>query len=186
MSNIKFDPNNCRIHTERNERIIEKSLQDCGAGRSILIDNDDMMIAGEGVYKRAQKLGIPVRVIESDGKELIAVKRKDLRQGDKKRKDLAFADNHASDTSMFDMDIVLEEFSAEELELWEFEVDDVELGLLNDLTENEFMNNVKSSSETFDFTLTLPKKNKEQVDLYVKENTKAPLVELLLKYIENA
>ncbi len=125
---IKFDPNNARIHTEQNERIINKSLSDCGAGRSILMDKDNVMIAGEGVYKQSQKLGIPVRIVESDGTELIVVKRTDLTTDDQKRKLLALADNYASDTSMFDMDVVLENYSMEELDLWEFSIDNIEIG----------------------------------------------------------
>lgn len=32
MGEIKFDPNNYRVHNDKNERLIRKSLTDCGAG----------------------------------------------------------------------------------------------------------------------------------------------------------
>lgn len=127
MSQIKFDPNNYRIHNDRNKRVIRKSLEECGAGRSILVDKDNYLIAGNGVYKEAQELGIPVRVIETDGKELVVVKRNDLSSDDEKRKLLALADNHASDTSMFDVDLIVQDFSEEDLDLWEFSLDDLEV-----------------------------------------------------------
>jgi hypothetical protein len=124
MSEIKFDPNNYRVHNDKNKRIIRKSLEDCGAGRSVLVDKDNILIAGNGVYEQSKELGIPVRVIETDGKELVVVKRTDLSSEDKKRKLLALADNHSSDTSIFDMDLVLEDFSDDILEDFEFDIDD--------------------------------------------------------------
>ena len=49
-------------------------------------DRDNVLIAGNGVYEEAQKLGLKVRVVESDGTELIVIKRKDLSTEDEKRK----------------------------------------------------------------------------------------------------
>ncbi len=121
MSDIKFDSKNYRIHTDKNKRIIRKSLEDCGAGRSVLVDKDNFLIAGNGVYEQAQELGIPVRVIETDGKELVVVKRTDLSSDDEKRKLLALADNQASDTSMFDMELVVEDFDFDVLQEFGFD-----------------------------------------------------------------
>ena len=72
---IKFDPRNYRKHSEQNRKVIKKSLQELGAGRSVVIDADDTLVAGNGVYEQAQKLKMPVRVVETDGSELVVVKR---------------------------------------------------------------------------------------------------------------
>ena len=99
MSEEKFitlDPNNYRVHNDKNKRLIKKSLVECGAGRSIVLDNEDVIVAGNGVYEEARELGLKVRVIESDGSELIAIKRTDLSTTDERRKLLALADNHTS------------------------------------------------------------------------------------------
>ncbi|MDR1594636.1 MAG: hypothetical protein LBS43_09185 [Prevotellaceae bacterium] len=124
---IKLDEKNYRIHDEKNLRLIGKSLTDCGAGRSILIDSEGCIIAGNGVYRKAQDMGLPVRVIESDGTELIAIKRTDLATEDNRRKALALADNYTSDTSVFDIDLVIENFSTEELDAWEFSISNINL-----------------------------------------------------------
>lgn len=124
---LKYDPRNYRIHTDKNRRLIRKSLEDCGAGRSILFDKDNCIIAGNGVYEQAQALGLPVRIIESDGTELIAIKRTDLSTEDSRRKALALADNYTSDTSVFDFDAIVEDFGADELDAWEFEVGDLSI-----------------------------------------------------------
>lgn len=94
---IKFDAHNFRYHNAENKRMIHDSLSELGAGRSIVMDNQNELIAGNGVYEQAKKLGMPVRIIETDGTELIAVKRTDLATDDTKRKKLAAADNAISD-----------------------------------------------------------------------------------------
>ena len=121
METITFDKRNYRKHSDENKRVIKKSLEELGAGRSVLIDKNNTLIAGNGVFEQAQALGIPVRVIETDGTELVAVKRTDIAEGDEKRKRLALADNVASDLSDFDDDLLHEDFSIEELSDWGLE-----------------------------------------------------------------
>jgi hypothetical protein len=118
---IKQDVNNYRKHSDKNKRIIKKSLDELGAGRSILIDNENSIIAGNGV---AEQWGDkPVRIIETDGSELIAIKRTDLQTTDEKRKTLALIDNHASDTSDFDNELINSDFDSDTLNEWEFEAE---------------------------------------------------------------
>lgn len=68
MSKIKFDKRNYRKHNERNKELINKSLKELGAGRSILLDRDDSLIAGNGVYEQAEKLGIIEILNRKEGK----------------------------------------------------------------------------------------------------------------------
>lgn len=141
MSELKFDPKNYRIHGDKNKRLIQKSLVDCGAGRSILIDKEDCIIAGNGVYEQAQELGLKVRIIESDGTELIAIKRTDLKTEDARRKALALADNYTNDTSVFDMEAVMDDFTPDELDLWEFSIDVSSLDIGIESENKETSNN---------------------------------------------
>jgi len=124
---IKFDQRNYRKHNDKNKELINKSLSECGAGRSILIDNEDEIIAGNGVYEQARALNIPVRVIETDGSELIAVKRTDLNTQDEKRKRLAVMDNSSSDSSENDVVLLQEDFSATELLDMGVEIPDIKV-----------------------------------------------------------
>lgn len=127
MAEIKFDKRNYRKHSDKNKELIKKSLKECGAGRSIVIDNEDNIIAGNGIYEQAQKLGIKTKVIETDGSELVVVKRTDLATDDDKRKQLAVMDNSTSDSSEFDLELLQADFDTEELEDWGLNVDfDVE------------------------------------------------------------
>lgn len=122
-TNIKFDARNYRRHNDRNKELINKSLKECGAGRSIVIDNENNIIAGNGIYSQAQLLGIPTKVIETDGSELVVVKRTDLKTDDEKRKQLAVMDNSTSDSSDFDLTLLQEDFSSEELHDWGLDID---------------------------------------------------------------
>ena len=83
---ISFDKKNYRKHGAKNKALIRKSLEECGAGRSVLTDADGCLIAGNGVYEQAQKLGLPIQIVESDGSSLVVVKRTDLHQEDDRRK----------------------------------------------------------------------------------------------------
>lgn len=115
MMEIHFDKRNYRKHNDKNKNLIKKSLKELGAGRSILIDKDNEIIGGNGVYEQAQKLGLKTKVIETDGSELVVVKRTDLGRDDPKRNRLAIMDNSTSDTSENDVDLLLADFSIDEL-----------------------------------------------------------------------
>ena len=115
---IKLDKRNYRKHSDKNKELINKSLKELGAGRSIVIDSENEIIAGNGVYEQAKKLGLKEKIIETDGTELIVVKRNDLKTSDEKRKKLAVADNSTSDLSDFDMELLGEDFALPELEEW--------------------------------------------------------------------
>ena len=120
---IKFDKKNYRKHNDRNKNLISKSLKECGAGRSIVIDNEGEIIAGNGIYEQAKKLKIPTKIIETDGSELVVVKRTDLNTDDEKRKQLAIMDNSTSDSSEFDLDSLQADFDVEQLQDWGLDVE---------------------------------------------------------------
>lgn len=135
MAKIKLDSKNYRVHTDKNKMIIDKSLKELGAGRSILIDSENEIIAGNGVFEQAEKQNIKIKIVETDGTELIAVKRTDLKTNDKKRKKLALIDNHSTDTSTFDFEAINVDFDDVELEEW-----GIEESLIN-------LDNIKSNED---------------------------------------
>ena len=135
MAKIKLDSKNYRVHSDKNKMIIDKSLKELGAGRSILIDSENEIIAGNGVFEQAEKQNIKIKIVETDGTELIAVKRTDLKTNDKKRKKLALIDNHSTDTSNFDFEVINGDFEEVELEEW-----GIEESLIN-------LDNIKSNED---------------------------------------
>lgn len=119
---ITFDKRNYRKHSEQNKKRIRKSLTECGAGRSVLVDKDGCLIAGNGVYEQAHSLKIPTRVIETDGTELVVVKRTDLATDDQKRKLLALADNATSDHVEWDLDVMVQDFDEAFFKDWDLRI----------------------------------------------------------------
>ena len=94
------DPDNARLHTPRNIGMIEDSMQTDGAGRSILVDQDGVTIAGAGAWEAATQAGIKrAAVIETDGDTLVVVKRTVTAE---QRLRLALADNRATELSTWD------------------------------------------------------------------------------------
>lgn len=124
---IKYDHRNFRKHSDENKAMIRKSLEELGAGRSVVVDADDELIAGNGVYEQAEALGLGVRVVETDGSELVVVKRTDLHTEDEKRKRLAFADNVTSDHVEWDFDALQMDIDASTLASFGVEVPDIEV-----------------------------------------------------------
>mgnify|MGYP001804978520 CR=1 FL=1 len=82
---IKLDSKNYRKHTKANKDLIKKSLQDLGAGRSIVVDDENCVIAGNGVFEQAQKLKLPIKMVESSGEKLVVIIRTDLQTNDENR-----------------------------------------------------------------------------------------------------
>src|SRR5712671_4394613 len=94
------DPQNARLHTPRNIGVIEDSMHTDGAGRSILVDQDGVTIAGAGAWEAATQAGIArAAVIETDGDTLVVVKRTVTPE---QRIRMALADNRATDLSTWD------------------------------------------------------------------------------------
>lgn len=94
VEDLKFDDKNFNLHSEFGLGAIEKSLRKNGAGRSILVDMDNNIIAGNGVTEAAINAGITkTKVVEVTGDELVVVKRTDLKLDSKQGREMALADN---------------------------------------------------------------------------------------------
>jgi site-specific DNA-methyltransferase (adenine-specific) len=98
---LKPDPANANKGTDKGRALVEASLTECGAGRSILADRDGTVIAGNKTLEAARTLGLPIRVIETAGDELVVVQRTDLSltDGEKARR-LAYLDNRAGELGL--------------------------------------------------------------------------------------
>lgn len=151
---IKADKRNYRKHNDKNKALIKKSLEECGAGRSIVIDNEDEIIAGNGIYEQAKKLGIKTKIIETDGTELVVVKRTDLATNDEKRKQLAIMDNSTSDSSEFDITMLKNDFDLNQLNDFGLDVEFEEL-------DPEPVYNPKEEQELEKIIENLPQELKE-------------------------
>lgn len=132
ISDLVFDDKNFNKHTEYGMSLLEKSLRQNGAGRSILVDKDDNIIAGNGIVEAAINAGISkTRIVEVTGDELVVVKRTDLELDSKKGREMALADNATAAADLAWDEEKLEE-AAEKWDLvpedWGLELPETELG----------------------------------------------------------
>jgi DNA modification methylase len=105
IADLKFDPENARVRTAKGEAMIQESLRQVGAARSIVIDEDGIILAGNGTVEAAGQIGIDnVVIVEASGDEIIAVRRKGLT--DEQKKKLAYYDNRTGDEAEWDMEQV--------------------------------------------------------------------------------
>lgn len=121
IKDLKFDSRNYRRHNDKNKELIKKSIDEVGYGRSIVIDADNEVICGNGVLSQTTDK-TPIKIVETDGNELIVVKRIDLKTDDLKRKQLAVMDNSTSDSSDFDLALLQEDFDVDQLNDWGIEI----------------------------------------------------------------
>jgi DNA modification methylase len=123
IKDLKSDHKNARRRTDRSASLIAESLKRYGAARSIVIDEEGRILAGNGTVEGAKKAGINnVRIIEAEGDELIAVRRTGLSEDEKVG--LALADNRSSDLSEWDNEMLRQLSEEHDLTPW-FEDDEL-------------------------------------------------------------
>ena len=117
VKDLKSDHKNARRRTDRSASLIAESLKRFGAARSIVIDEDGRILAGNGTVEGAKKAGIDkLRIIEAEGDELIAVRRAGLTEDEKVG--LALADNRSSDLSEWDNEMLRQLSEEHDLTPW--------------------------------------------------------------------
>ena len=100
IEELRQDTLNFNKGTYEGEVLIKKSLERFKAGRSVLIDKNNNIIAGNKTVSAAATMGMKVRVIETTGEELVAVKRTDIDLDSKEGRELALADNRTAQINL--------------------------------------------------------------------------------------
>ena len=94
IDSLRQDRHNFNRGTEEGQQLMERSFKDLGAGRSILLDREGNIIAGNKSQEAARKAGIKrVRIVETTGDELVAVKRTDIDIDSAEGRRMALLDN---------------------------------------------------------------------------------------------
>ena len=143
IKDLHPDPRNARRHTPRNIGMISDSLRAVGAGRSIVIDEHNEILAGNGLVEAAAEAGITkVQVVEADGETVIAVRRTGLTKTQKQQ--FALFDNRTAELAEWDID-VLKGLALDGLDLAPFEFD---AGMLAEISAPENFPSVDENIET--------------------------------------
>ena len=126
LSDLIPDDKNFNKGSEYGNGLIEKSFSKFGAGRSILIDKNNRIIAGNKSVENAMSIGLDdVQIVESDGKRIIAVKRMDIDLDTPQGREMALADNASAKANIvFDAELIEAELGEATAVEWGIEVAD--------------------------------------------------------------
>lgn len=101
IADLVPDNRNANKGTKRGRDLLETSLRELGAGRSVLADREGRLIAGNKTAEVAAELGLSIVEVEADGHTLVVVKRTDLDlEQDDRARQLAYADNRVGQVSL--------------------------------------------------------------------------------------
>jgi len=102
IAQLILDEKNANKGTKRGRQLLGKSLEKYGAARSVVVDRNNRVIAGNKTVEAARAAGMKsISVIETDGSFLVAVQRGDLDlKRDKKARELAVADNRVGEIDL--------------------------------------------------------------------------------------
>lgn len=105
LGDLTPDPENARRHTPRNVGDIVDALQTVGAARSIVIDENGVILAGNATVEAAGEAGMEgLVVVDATGDEIVAIRRTGLTPTQKRR--LALADNRAAEHASWDAEVL--------------------------------------------------------------------------------
>lgn len=134
------DDKNMNKHNEYGMSLLEKSITEYGLGRSILVDKNNKIIAGNGVTETAGNLGLDdIIIVPTDGKKLVVVKREDIDLDSKEGRSLALADNAVSNVNLEWDEENVKELSYE----WNINVKDWGVDVEKEFGSIEEENNIK-------------------------------------------
>lgn len=124
LSDLTPDDKNYNKGSEFGNSLIEKSLRKFGAGRSILLDKNNRIIAGNKTIENAGAVGLEdIIVVETTGNQIVAVKRTDIDLDSKIGRELALADNASAKASItWDEDIIKQDWQIEEVKDWGIDI----------------------------------------------------------------
>jgi DNA modification methylase len=103
ISELTPDPANRRSHNPRNVGMLVDALHKVGAARSIVIDENGVVLAGNATLDAAAEAGITgLQIVDADGSTVIAVRRSGLT--DAQKRDLALYDNRTAELASWNVE----------------------------------------------------------------------------------
>jgi len=122
ISDLVPDKNNYNKGTEFGSGLIAKSIQKNGLGRSLLLDKNGKVIAGNKTLEGTVAAGFndeDIIVVKTDGTKLVVVQRTDLDLDTRRGKEMALADNATSKANLsWDYDALALDFQTDDTEAW--------------------------------------------------------------------
>lgn len=101
VADLSSDPSNANAGTERGMDLLRESIEQCGVGRGILVDKHGVVIGGNKTLEVARQMGIPIKVVQTNGHDLVVVRRLDLDLvEDPKARQMSYYDNRVQELDL--------------------------------------------------------------------------------------
>lgn len=137
ITDLILDDRNANQGTAEGSELLGQSLERFGAGRSVLLDKNGRVIAGNKTTAKFGQLGLEnVVIVPTDGNTLVAVQRTDIDLDSPDGRAMAIADNRVSEVNLswdtealqsLSEDVDLGEwFTPEDMAGWDVDLDDLE------------------------------------------------------------
>lgn len=169
LKDLTPDQRNYNKGTEFGMSLINKSLRAHGAGRSVLLDKNNKLIAGNKTVENAADVGIDeVIVVETTGKQLVAVKRTDIDLDTEEGREMALADNATGAANLdWNQELLLADYSEKLLQAWGIDT-------------NRFFDAASAYTRKVEVPIYEPKRDKPQLEELVNMEEFHKLKELIV------
>jgi ParB-like chromosome segregation protein Spo0J len=157
IDDLELDPNNARKHSEKNINAICESLTQFGQRKPIVINADDVVIAGNGTVEAARKLGI----------KTLEVVRVPADWSEEKIKAYALADNRTAELASWDAEILLSQLNELNIADWDINALGFKEFELNPPKDSDADTDMKSIGERYEVVIECEDEN-EQTALLIR------------------
>lgn len=130
LADLEPDRHNANVGTRRGVDLLERSIERNGLGRSILVDREGRIIAGNKTTERVADLTsneVPIVVVRTTGQQLVVVQREDLdlaSETDPRARELAIADNRTAEVGLeWDANVLLKDVPGVDLHGYFFDAE---------------------------------------------------------------
>lgn len=175
LDSIKPYENNPR-HNDTAVEIVANSIKEFGFKNPIIVDKNNVIIAGHTRLKAAYVLGLytaPVIIAEDLTEEQAAAFR--------------LVDNKTSEYATWDFEMLQEELENINIDMSVFDFTEVERDFnhIDELLEGGFGgSDDKKTADVYSISLSFPKEYEEQIKNLIADKGKQYLVDLILKEVE--
>jgi ParB-like chromosome segregation protein Spo0J len=157
IDDLALDPNNARKHSEKNINAICESLTQFGQRKPIVINADDVVIAGNGTVEAARKLGI----------KTLEIVRVPANWSEEKIKAYALADNRTAELASWDAEILLSQLNELNIADWDINALGFKEFELNPPKDSDADTDMKSIGERYEVVIECEDEN-EQTALLIR------------------
>jgi ParB-like chromosome segregation protein Spo0J len=151
IDDLQLDPNNARKHSEKNINAICESLKQFGQRKPIVINANDVVIAGNGTVEAARKLKI----------KALDVVRVPADWSEEKIKAYALADNRTAELASWDAEILLSQLNELNIADWDINALGFKEFELNPLKDSDADTNMKDLGERYEVVIECADENEQ-------------------------